>query len=173
MQALTADPPVVRFHKGHDPVSASGDLRVMWGTSEIARLAARLLPIPRPGTKPVSIDIRRNEDGTERWIRRFGDEVFESDHLREGDFHTEFWGPAVICYEMVANSDGVEYVQLSFGLKLGRLVIPLPLKIAPKVVASATGRGGDSFFVSVAVSLPMIGTVLHYDGIAREGSRPQ
>jgi hypothetical protein len=132
---------------------------------------ARLLRLP-PEAEAVNTQlvIRACGDG-EEWHRTFGSHLMltrqSAAARRELD---ERFGMMGLRFRLEVVDGGLVYHQLRAALFLGRLRIPLPHWLAPRVRAwESPADSPDQVHVAVEVVVPLLGRLISYEGaIARE-----
>jgi hypothetical protein len=152
-------PSVARVHAaGGGRFQGRGQAR--GSTNPLARLARRLLGLPRPGAYPeLSVEIVERAGG-ETWARRFGRARFAS-HLSPdglGRFAERF-GPVTFRFEVDPRPHGFRWRFV--GWRLGPL--PLPRGLAPTIRARAFEADGGYRF-RVLTAHPMAGVLFAYAG---------
>ncbi|WP_262841207.1 DUF4166 domain-containing protein [Sphaerisporangium corydalis] len=106
----------------------------------------------------------------ETWERSIGGRRLVSRQVRAGEVGWEPHGPLVIRTRTVATPTEVTVVQDGTTLRLGRWDVPFPGAFAPKVSARAWIDPQDQaprpprFHIEVRVSVPLVGTLLSYQG---------
>lgn len=160
-------PPAVRaIHEICGDGGARGEAVVTGGSNPLARLVARIMRFPRPGTWPLHVAFTET-DGVERWTRHFGERGFHS-HLGESDgMLTERFGPMRFRFELPSDEGGLEMRMAGWRI----LGVPLPLALASRSPAREW-QEGDRFRFDVPIALPLIGTIVHYSGWLRPGAPP-
>lgn len=159
--------PVVRaIHLHADILHAEGVFQITHGKNLLARLINWIARMPPAAeAKPITLTIERIGQG-ERWTRLFGDKrlvSFQEEH--DGQVVAERFGQLEICFTLSIADGGVIYHQHSASLRFGALRVKLPRWMAPEVIASETvAPSKDRSYVSVGVSLPVIGHLLGYQG---------
>jgi uncharacterized protein DUF4166 len=161
--------------RGHDtsrPSCYAGALSVRGGRSAAARLVAMLLRLPRPGEEvPVRLVVTPEGEGC-RWRRTFGDpdgrrgaSRLTTYQFRRGDQVVERFGIVDLCFVPLVEAGHLRYRQTAAVLRLGRVRLPLPRSLAPRVAADAWVPAGESAMrIAVQVAAPGVGTVLEYCG---------
>jgi Domain of unknown function (DUF4166) len=157
--------PVRRLHTRRAGLCGEGRFEVRGG-GLLARAAARLLGLPRVGGGVrVCLYVTR-EGERERWHRTFEGRAFDTlQQAREDGLLAERSGPFELLFRLSADGGALVYTQAGAALRLGRLRVPLPRAIAPRVEghesASEDGRGVS---VCVKASAPLFGRMLSYEG---------
>lgn len=113
---------------------------------------------------PVGVHIARNGD-REVWTRSFGHQVFVTEQLREGPIRVERVGVLRLRFRLHALDERLLFLQEEAGLCLGRLIMRLPSRLAPRFIAYAEPRGEGAFHVSVRISAPLARPLLSYNGV--------
>jgi hypothetical protein len=155
-----------RAHLRADGLEAAGVLRVARGRSRAARALARLCRLPEAGEAvPVRLSVRREARG-ERWVRRFGAHTLVTSQCALGDgILAERFGALEFRFRLTPTACGLGYLHLATRLCAGRLRVPLPGWLAPRVAASeAATLSPERTQVRVTVSLPLLGLLLAYEG---------
>jgi hypothetical protein len=161
-ERFDALPPAVRaIHHVCADGGASGEAVVRGGRNPLARLVARIMRFPPPGTHPLHVAFAER-DGVERWTRRFGTSVFSSALSEERGLLVERFGPLRFRFELPSGERGLAMRMV--GWSCGR--VPLPLVLAPRSPAREW-QEGERFRFDVPITLPGVGLVVHYDGWLR------
>lgn len=159
---------VFRFHLGDASVLGIGSFEVHRGQTRLARMLCTLMRAPKTGSAvSVRVDIRR-QGGREVWRRTIGSRVYVSRQVRTAGRVRETIGPLEVCFRVAVDDDGVGYVQERVVLRLGRLRVRLPRRVAPQVHARAVERDETSFFVRVDVCVPPEARLFSYWGVVEE-----
>lgn len=149
---------VQAMHKVCRDGGAPGEARVAGGTNPLARMVARIMRFPPPGTHALHVAFTER-DGVETWTRSFGRHAFTSRLSRKGDRLVERFGPLRFHFDLPSDALGLR-------MKMRRwtcLGLPLPLALAPRTEAREW-QEGERFRFDVPISLPLTGVVVHYDG---------
>lgn len=163
-QGASMSPDVVSA--GGVRVRCVGTFRIRRGSNPVARFLARLMRLPPDSDKvPTTLRIVSG-DRIERWEREFGKTMLvTTQRVGEDGLMVERFRFLELTYRVDRQPDGVRHVQIGTALKCGRLRVPLPRWLAPSVVGSETATGTPNHVrVQVEVRLPIIGTLLSYDG---------
>jgi len=143
---------------------ASGRLRVANGDNWCARRLARLLRLPDAGDAVDTRLVVEPCEGGERWLRTFGGRPLNSrQYARAGCDVAERFGLVELRFMRDRSDGSTRYRQAGASLVAGPLRIPLPRACAPAVVACEY-RESHRLFVDVRVAVPLVGTLLTYDG---------
>ncbi len=168
------DKSVRDVHLQADALEASGIFEVTHGNNLLARLINALTGMPHPSpTQPLHLTILKKGDG-ERWVRRFGDHKFASyQEALSGNILAERFGLLEFWFALSAENGVLVYHQYAANLKIGSLRIRLPRWAAPQTVASESPGPTGSAYISIRVSLPLIGHQLSYGGMLSPVPVPQ
>lgn len=164
-------PPMVRaIHDIRGDAGAMGEGTVVRGPTLAARLIAAAMRFPPSGT--VSLHVAFAErNGVERWTRDFGGHRFSSELSAAGGLVTERFGPMRFVFAMPSGLHGLD-MQLR---RWSCFRIRLPLLLAPRIAAREWEEEGR-FRFDVRVSMPLVGTIVHYSGwlkpIAGDRAKP-
>jgi hypothetical protein len=160
---------VKRFHVAAVVRSGRGIFDVHRGHTPLARLAARVLRLPRPGNHvPVALRIDPHGGG-ETWQRRFRDRRLDSQQsIGSGGHLMERTGALEVTFTVTADRDGLRFASRGAALRIGSFRVRIPHPFAPSIHAAVEALRGDRLGVSVAVSVPAIGPVLSYGGWLEE-----
>jgi NAD(P)-dependent dehydrogenase (short-subunit alcohol dehydrogenase family) len=133
------------------------------GASHVAgRLVARAFGLTRQQGALIATVTLVPQEGEEIWSRRFGRTTFRSRlraDARPGRL-TEQFGPFVILLRIAAHEEGFDLTVV--GWRLGPL--PRPAILAPRSKARAFVDDDGCYRFDVAVTLPLIGALVHYRG---------
>jgi hypothetical protein len=155
--------PAIRLLHLTDDV-ATARLEFHCGRGLAARLACRALRLPSSSTVlDARLAIARDAE-SERWIRTFGQRLLVTTQrgLPDGTLAERF-GALELRFRLRVVEGTLTYVQAGAALVVGRLRIPLPRWIAPRVEARETCVDGRSY-VKVSISAPGSGMVMSYEG---------
>lgn len=159
--------PVQRLHMATtSALHASGRFTVRHGDRGPARLLARLLGLPAPGSDvAVKLVVTPHARG-ERWERAFGASPLVSEQRAgEGGLMIERLGPTEVRYRLEVAGGALFYRQVGTALRLGPIGLPLPRWLAPQIVARESAMPDEkSTHISVKVSLPLLGLLVSYKG---------
>jgi hypothetical protein len=155
-------PSLVRtIHQVHGDAGASGEGSVRRGGGPAGRAVAWFGGFPPAGDYPLHVSFEEN-DGVERWTRRFGPHRFDSRLSEDGGKLVERFGPMRFAFDLPADATGLA-MRLTgwslFGMKLPRF-------LAPRIDAREW-QEEDRFHLHVAIAMPLIGEVVRYDGWLR------
>jgi hypothetical protein len=161
------DEPVRRLHERGSGPCGEGLFAVRRGRNFIARALARLTGLPARGEGVrVCLSVTMLEGGGERWHRTFEGRSFDtSQHEGEGGLLAERAGPVELLFSLSEEGGALVYRQAGAVLRVGRLRVPLPRPLAPRV--EARERGADDRMgvnVYVSASAPLLGPMLSYEG---------
>jgi len=152
------------MHEGKGPRRACGRARVVRSNHPLGSLIARCMSFPPScDDSEIAVDLVPEGSG-ERWIREFGGHRFSSRIRAENGYLVETFWPASLCFRLDATAREISWRFI--GMKV--LGLPWPGLLAPRVVARERDVGEYQFEVSVA--LPLIGTLVEYEGTLRLAS---
>jgi hypothetical protein len=143
-----------------------GVFRVSHGQGQTVRWLAWLLQLP-PAAEVVPVQLHITPFGQgEKWVRTFGEKCLVTwQYERPGDLLAEKFGPLELRFQLLLQPDCLGYAQRAAVLSLGWLQLPVPAWLAPQVRASeAVVSGTDRSYVSVTISLPLLGLLISYEG---------
>ncbi len=133
------------------------------GTNGFARLLASLFNLPgRAANVPIRVIIDGQADGSERWARVWPDGTMRSvmSHPGRGDGRIEeHFGPFAFVLKLGGHSHGID-MKLIGARGFG---VPIPRMLLPRIVASERAEGERHLF-DVEISLPLVGSLVHYQG---------
>lgn len=163
-ETFPALPECVRsLHTVFDRRCWSGEARVTRGSSALGSLCCRLIGFPPEGeATPVTVTIERRGD-KEHWLRDFAGKRFRSVLSLRGapgsGIVQERFGPFV--FDIHLNLKGGS---LAYPVARGRFLgIPLPRWLLPVSAATEFNDSGR-FNFDVKISLPGLGSLVHYQG---------
>ncbi len=150
------------MHKRHNGETVRGRATVTNGNTNTARFVARLLRFPPPQTDaPLTTSFQ--EDGNRvRISRALGDHFLVTDFYRgprPGQLFETF-GTFKLLIDCACDTSGIHMKLMKFWLWR---TLPLPLWLAPSIDATEFAKG-DHYAFRVNISLPLIGSILTYDG---------
>lgn len=152
-------PPSVRaMHEVLRDGGASGEAQVTGAANAIGALIARIVGFPRAGRHALYVAFKESEAG-EIWVRQFGNDAFRSVLGEKNGLLTERFGPLRFAFDLPSSPSGLTMVMKGWSL----FGLPLPLALAPRCLATEWEEEGR-FRFAVAISLPLIGRLVHYRG---------
>jgi hypothetical protein len=156
-------PPAIRGLHMTDGV-ATGRFEVRQGRGLTARLACWALRLPPSArTLDARLTIARDAE-SETWSRTFGRRLLVTTQCGRPDGTlAERFGALELRFRLRVIEDGLTYVRVGAAIRVGRLVIPLPRWLSPRVEAREAGYGRATH-VRVEISAPAIGLVMSYEG---------
>jgi len=155
--------PVRRAHSVGE--EKRGCFRVSHGEGWLARQLARWSRLPQPANAAETQLKITSEGAGQRWERRFDGHAFTTRQWAEDGIHlVERFRSWELHFELQVAEKALRYVQSGARLCLGRLRLPLPLALAPRVSARETCDGPERVRVAVTVSLPLVGLLIAYEG---------
>lgn|SRR5215475_7880842 len=167
----TLDDRIRRFHTP-DPYSvASGRFNVKQGRNLAARLIAWLFRLPSPGLEvPVQLKLESYREGSrivEKWSRTFNGQRLESRQFAVDDSClAERFGLIEFRFRLLSRNGTLVYQPAGAAIPFGSLRLPLPRGLSPSredyVAPSKTDDAAME--ISVNLNLPMVGTVVAYQG---------
>jgi hypothetical protein len=165
-------PAVRRAHAdpAETPVRGGGWFRVVHGRSALARIVLWLVPLPEAAERQwVELAVLPHPRG-ERWVRDFGRRRRLASVQRQGSPGRllEAMGPLLYRYRLRAAGGGLRYLLDGCALRLGCLALPLPCRLWPRIdawVQPVSRRCWTAAVVSVRISLPLAGLLVHYEGV--------
>jgi hypothetical protein len=142
-----------------------GRFRIEHGGNVLSRLLARLVRVPPQAPDVEARLVIVAGDDEETWQRSFGGRPFLTTQRREADSIVERWRCVEIRFHPRIEAAALRYEQVGACLRAGALRIRLPRCLAPRVQACESPATGDSVRVRVAVTLPLVGLLIAYDGV--------
>jgi hypothetical protein len=103
-------------------------------------------------------------DGQMRWTRSFGSRTLTTQQrvLPDGRV-AELYGIVECALRLEGDATGITYDTSGARLCLGGLRVPLPRPLSPRIRARAEAKDG-AMRVAVRLSVPLLGTILEYEG---------
>ena len=145
--------------------AATGRFEFRQGHGLAARLTRWLLRLPSAATiLDARLTIARDTE-SEIWTRMFGQRALVTTQrgLPDGSLAERF-GALEFRFHLRVTQGAMTYVQAGAAITVGRLRVPLPRWIAPRVEAREACVDGETPFVTVGISSPLIGVVMSYEG---------
>src|SRR5438034_7780705 len=130
-----------------------------------ARLTCWALRLPSSAMRlEARLAIARDGE-SERWARTFGRRLLVTIQrgLPDGTLAERF-GALEFRFHLRVAEGALTYIQAGAGVMVGRLRIPLPRWISPRVEAREASAGGRGAYVRVGISAPGFGLVMSYEG---------
>jgi hypothetical protein len=155
--------PIRTMHDVTDTLVAAGRARVERGRSLLARLTCALIGFPQSSPDiPVRVEFAVS-NGEETWTRTFGSERFSSRQFAgrnlSGRLLCERFGPITFAMALVVGGE-----RLSLALRRWSIFgVPMPMWLCPKS-ESYESTEQDRFNFHVAISHPLTGLIIRYDG---------
>lgn len=157
-------PPVVRcMHDVRDEIVARGTANVYRPKFGVAKILGTVMGMPSAGTD-LPAHVTFTWDGSAEVLRRrYGAAVLETTQLEgtgaDAGHLVEKFGPVSLIIKLVGNEN-----ELSFRIVRARLFgLPLPKLAWPSLEAKEWEENGWYRF-SVAIGLPAVGQLIHYEG---------
>lgn len=156
--------PVRGLHLDGAPFSGVGRFRVRHGAGLIGRLLARLLRLPA-ANEAASLRLLVTPLGRgERWVRTFDGAPLVSTQREVGGRLVERIGPLDLGFRLEVRNGALHYLPAGAALSVGRVRIPFPRALAPRIEAREEPEGTEGTRVSVAVTAPLVGLIVAYGG---------
>ena len=150
-------------------VERRGRFCIRHGRNALSQFFARLFRLPRPAEDiETSLLIVADAD-RESWQRSFAGKPFSTVQWADGGSIIEKWGCIEICFKPSVKDGCLHYEQRGAAFRAGPVRVPLPRWLAPRIAAVESPVSADSIQVSVAVTCPVIGLLIAYDGIVKVG----
>jgi Domain of unknown function (DUF4166) len=158
--------PVRAAHASGPTLRASGRLRIGHGGSRVTRWLARLLRLPRASdAADTRLVVTRSAAG-EQWRRTFDDRRLDTWQYRAADGAlAERFGVLEFRFHLTASQGSLVMRQTGAALRWGAVRLRIPAACAPRVEAREDPAGARQIQVHVRVTLPLVGSVLTYDGV--------
>ena len=138
----------------------------MWCAPGLAaRALCRLVGLPPPGEEVETRLAVTMEGERERWVRRFGERPLISDESPGADgLLVERVPPVELRFRLEPEAGALLFRQVGAALRVGRLRLPLPAFLAPRVSAREAPAGNGAVHVEVTVRAPLLGPIFGYEG---------
>lgn len=153
--------PVVfrKIHSGQYPISAEGQMEVLYGKSILAKICKPFLPMPPAGTYTLKLEIVEHKKG-EEWVRTFPQKNMRSiQYCCKGKLYEQFgWSHFAFDLKLSENTLIFNCTRQYF------LFLPIPkfLSVVPYAIAVAD----DYHHWEMEVSVSLWGVVLaQYKGV--------
>jgi hypothetical protein len=139
---------------------AEGVFRIVRPPQLLKRLLGALLRMPAAAENvPTTLSVEVLSNGAEKWVRSFGKFRMATRQWSWRDLLLERSGPITFGIHLESVDGGTQFITRRVWL----LGVPLPLILAPKVVALETPVPGG-WHAKVQLSFPLIGEMLGYEG---------
>jgi hypothetical protein len=147
---------------------ATGRFEVQHGRGLGARLTCWALRLPPSAPRLEARLAIARDAASETWARTFGTRslVTIQRALPDGTLAERF-GALEFRFRLRVAEGALTYVQAGAGVRVGRLWIPLPRWIAPRIEAHEACVDEHGSHVRVWISAPGIGMVMSYEGCVR------
>jgi hypothetical protein len=153
-------PPAVRaMHRVFGDAGAAGRGTVTRGRNPIARLIGAIMRFPPEGAHALHVAFAQ-EEGAQRWTRDFGGHRFASMLTAKGERIVERLGPLRFHFDLPSDETGLAMLLRRWSF----CGVPLPMLLAPRIVAREWEEEEGDFRFDVAVGLPGIGEIVGYGG---------
>ena len=158
------------IRRAHEPeIERRGKFRIGRGRGLASRFLARIFRLPETAAEVEARLLIVTEDGCERWQRSFAGTPFRTLQSRAGDSMIERWGYIEVRFAPRVEDRCLRYEQTGAAFRAGRLCVPLPRSLAPRVEAHESVVSAECVGVSVKVTVPLIGLLIEYEGIVEVG----
>ena len=163
-------PPKIRdMHDVRGTVIAEGRSRVERGPRLLARIICAMIGFPRSSADTPARVRFSAANGVETWTRMFGRQQFESRQFvgrgRAQRLLCERFGPVTFAMALVVGDDD----RLSLVLRRWSVWgVPLPMWLCPRSQSYESAEV-DRFNFHVAISHPLTGLIIRYDGWLERG----
>jgi len=160
------NPPVRCLHRSRPITRATGVFQVRQGSSWLCRALGRLARLPT-SADAVNVQLVVTSTGAgEEWRRLFGGKPMISLQSARPDGRlAERMSLLELHFRLKVVAGALHYEPTGSALCLGRLRVPLPLRLGPRVIASEQSvPGSDQIEVAVEVGLPLFGLLISYGG---------
>jgi hypothetical protein len=161
------DPAVRRAHLLDGTLAVRGRFRIWCAPGRLARVLCRLVRLPPAGADIETRLVVTGDGDRERWERSFGGHRLVSEERAASNGQLIEWMPPVeLRFRLEAEAGALRFRQAGAALRLGRLRLPLPAAVAPRVDAREAPAGdGGAVRVTVAVRAPLVGRLFEYEGV--------
>ena len=150
-------------------LEASGKFCITQGRNPFARLIAWLLRMPRASDGASVRLVIKRRGPQELWSKTFESIRLQTvQRLDDHGFLVERFDLFEICFRILVEGEGLRYQQEAFRVIIGKIGIPVPRRMAPKVSAlEMPSKASNQTAVDVEVSAPLVGLILKYRGEIR------
>jgi hypothetical protein len=160
-------PSIVR--RLHQEGSFSGRFTIRRGRGALSAVLGWLSRFPAAGENVDTRLVVRRDGALQHWERSFGGHVLSSVQRAWEDSRVgERFGPMECVFRLRAVEKGLVYEQVSAWLCLGRLRLPVPRVLAPRIECTTTEAPGG-MAVQVRIGTRFTDWLLVYEGIIRPG----
>jgi hypothetical protein len=168
------DPAVRRAHAEGTVLHAEGVLRVRHGTGRLTRLILCAARVPPPSDAAVVRVSVSRRGPVERWHRTIeGKPLVTVQRAGPGGLLVERLGILELRFRLAVAGGAVTFRQMGLAVRLGRLRLPVPGWLSPRVAArEGPADGPDRTSVAVEVSAPTEGLLFSYQGSVRWRAMP-
>lgn len=150
---------------------ARGVFSIKVGNNRLARLLARYSDLPKSGNEVETLLHIETLRGIEHWQRDFNGHVLTTRQWASKDgLLIESFNGWELGFVLAEEDGALIYRQCRAYLCFGTLRVRIPLALAPRVHAREHSVGRDTA-VEVNVALPLIGTLIAYNGELRTQTR--
>lgn len=159
------DAAIQRVHGAAGAVAIQGTIDVVGASNWLGRALARLLRLPRAGKGlPMTLHVVPKHGG-ETWRRSFAGKPLVTWQGRDARGRMlEHFGLLEMAFRLSVSAGALDYAHVGTALRLGRLHLPLPSFLAPKITARETSDGPKTVHMVVEVRLPVAGLLIAYRG---------
>jgi len=138
---------------------ASGRATVIRGRHPVARLIAATFGFPPAGEQALHVSFSER-DGEEIWTRDFAGRRFRSRMTQRRQQLVERFGPLRFRFALLREGGDLSMVMRGWSC----FGVTLPSALAPRAAARETEDAQGRFSFDVAITLPLIGLIVHYQG---------
>jgi hypothetical protein len=159
------------LHSDAGRTRITGQMQVHAAQSTAGRFLCAVGGLPRSSGIVGGDLIVEASPTVERWHRSIGAWRSESVQTANEGLLTERIGMLDLGFVLSEDSGGIRYTQTSAHLSFFGLRFPLPRFAAPRVaVLERPASDGRTVIVDVALSVPLVGTILRYVGSVARSS---
>jgi hypothetical protein len=151
-------PAVADMHRLIGDGGATGEAIVTRGQSLLAKIVCAIMGFPPNGNMALRVSFDEHL-GAETWTRDFGGTRFSSVLSQQGPNLIERFGPLAFVFGLDTNEAGLSMHMRGWTV----FGVPMPRFLGPKTQAREW-QDGDAFCFDVAISLPLIGPIVRYQG---------
>ena len=158
--------PVRLIHSPQSTIAARGEFHIVRGPGLVSRMVASLMRLPRTNRAARTHLVITAWGHEEYWHRTFDGRHLDTRQYAAGEQEIgELLGPLEFRFRLEARGGGLVFRQVGVAIVCGSIRLRIPAALAPRVVATETPAGARQTAVSVRVVLPVLGSLVSYDGI--------
>lgn len=158
-----------QFHEQGLGCTGEGRFVVKRGPGFLGRLFAAVMLFPPEGDNvQTHLEVKRSLDGenkqSEKWKREFNQKRFYTEQYAYKGMLAEKMGPLELVMKLTVNNGAICFSQAGAAFVIGPVRIPFPGFLSPSIAGRQSMPANNTLRTHITTGLPMIGSVISYDG---------